>query len=178
MQPSAAPYLLPRYRFFIDAISRWTSVTLPHSRQGFRVVSPASGRRLLSLGAHHLANVTDDDHQDAAAYTAAGDLADDRSDIQPARHIGTTRRTGCHTATSPSEHPQKLAAESAADDARQAVPQRSEIELLQQGAYDVATRRAGYERDNKAYNSRAHFPDPLSTDNILICLMTLRNIGV
>jgi hypothetical protein len=137
---------------------------------------PQAIDRLLSLAAHHLANETNDDHQDAPAYAAAHDLADYRPDIQSTSHIGTPRRPGRHAAAG--QHRKQLAAETTADDARQAVPQRSEIELLQQSAYDVATRRPGYERDNKAYDSSAHLPDPLLTDNILSCWTRLRNTGV
>src|SRR6516162_6331611 len=96
----------------------------------------------LFRSAHRLLDQSDDDHDDRAADAAAGDLPDDRADIESA--------SGCSALERRNQHCEQLAADASTDDAGDGVTDGSETEILEQTTGDVPAYRAADQLNNQS----------------------------
>src|SRR5215471_12609662 len=90
---------------------------------------------------HRLLDQTDDDHDDRAAHSSAGDLPYDCPEIEPSAG-------GCAPDCG-NKRAEYLPADAAADNADDGVPDGTETEVLEQPSCDVSADRAADELDDQ-----------------------------
>ena len=86
--------------------------------------------------AHQVADDADDRHQDTAADTTASNAGHNRTQVQPAARLAPAAEA---------EHSEKLAAQPAAENSDNGVPDRSKAELFEHRPSDVTTDRTAGE---------------------------------
>src|SRR5215472_4245582 len=98
----------------------------------------AAARPAVLLG-YHLADEPDDDHQDRASDSAAGEVADDRADVDAAAGCGAC---GGGHAGAAQQGSQDLAPDATADDPGNGVSDRAKVVVLEHVPCDVSPDRA------------------------------------